>query len=94
MIMTAEGGMFEVPGDRLRELTSEIRELRRQLAESRDELDRYQGRTVHHCMERDLLTAADSLKDSPELVAGTILRATDTGFEVEWRAGAWWARSG
>lgn len=71
-------------GERLyHELTVENHELRAELAAQR-------GVTVLLCMERDMATARDvAAADADE---GTVLRATDTGREWVFTAGAWLER--
>lgn len=58
-----------------------------QIARLKAELDAYQGRTVYHCQDRDMETARAGIGEP-----GAILRATDSGRELEWRNGAWQPR--
>jgi hypothetical protein len=64
-------------------------------ARIRAELDRYQGRTVYHCLDRDLDRAVQYPEQFSDLVPGSVARATDTGRELEWRGpgGGWQPRS-
>lgn len=50
------------------------------------QLDAYQGRTVMFCLDAHLDEAAGQ---SPDAGPGTILRATDTGRELERTSGGW-----
>ena len=49
-------------------------------ARLRAELDRYQGREVHHCTDASLEDAAQTL--THDAAPGTVVRATDTGREL------------
>jgi hypothetical protein len=49
------------------------------------ELDNYQGRTVYHCLDRDLDRAVQYPEQFSDLVPGSVARATDTGRELEYR---------
>lgn len=60
-----------------------------EIARLRGELDNYQGRMVLHCTEANLDEAMIIGLDSDE---GTILRATDTGREMELHGGTWLPR--
>lgn len=53
----------------------------------RSELDAYCGRQVLYCTDAQMDTAAAGARDVPP---GTILRATDTGRELELARGGWW----
>jgi hypothetical protein len=64
-----------------------IRECVSEVARLRAELDRYQGRTVHHCTEGQMSSAAAQL--ALDAATGDILRATDTGREWIFQAGSW-----
>jgi hypothetical protein len=59
------------------------------IARMRAELDNYQGRSVLHCTEAQMDTAALAALDEPD---GTILRATDTGTELVLRDHTWLPR--
>jgi len=69
-------------------------EFRAEIARLRAELDKYEGRQVVHCLDRDMTKAIESTWEAeggpPE---GTLIRATDTGRELEWKAGAWLPRT-
>lgn len=57
-----------------------------EIARLRAQLDRYQGRTVFHATDANLDAVARGLPDDrPDARLGDILRATDTGRELEYR---------
>lgn len=57
-----------------------------EIAQLQAQLDAYQGRTVIHCTDAQMDYAAGQSLDEPE---GTILRATDTGREMEMTGRLW-----
>jgi hypothetical protein len=68
------------------DLAAQLREARTEIARLQAELDSYQGRTVLHTTDANLLAAAVISTDEPE---GTVLRATDTGRELVLTGGQW-----
>lgn len=62
-----------------------------EIARLRAQLDRYQGRTVFHCNDAHLdAVAAGQPALTPDARPGDILRATDTGREMQYRGGGEW----
>jgi hypothetical protein len=58
-----------------------------EIARLRADLDKYHGRTVHHCTEAQMQSASAQL--ALTVMTGEILRATDTGREWIFREGSW-----
>jgi len=73
-----------------RALAAQITALQGENARLRAELDNYHGRTVLFCTDAGMGTAALASLDEGD---GTILRATDTGRELELHDRTWVART-
>lgn len=93
------GRRLQDPG---REVTPELRHLLQlalgalqekntEIAQLKAQLDAIKGHTVLHCMERDIERILGDGSVAAE-ADGTILRATDTGRELELRGGTWLPR--
>lgn len=82
--------MFEVPGDRLRQMSREIAELKAENARLAAELDAAGRRSVLLCPASAMM---DAMEASGDAEPGTILRATDqTGLEFELGGDGQWRR--
>jgi hypothetical protein len=68
------------------EEAAQLREARAEIARLKAELDGYQGRTVLHTTDANMMAAAVVSTDEEE---GTVLRATDTGRELVLTGGHW-----
>jgi len=76
------------------QLSARVRDLTARNAQLRGELDRYRGHQVFHCLDRDLEGLTADPGNFRDASPGAVLRATDTGREVQLAADGQWVPCG